>query len=85
MKHVVKDHVCLDILLMGSVYVITSTLFERNTDSRSKRSLRVPPRAHWLSHTFFKGDFMSQCCGNMVSVLHAHWITVVQYKMELIQ
>ena len=47
MKHFVKYCVYLDVLLMGSIYVIKS-IFLRGTRFQVKHLLRVPPRQHVL-------------------------------------
>ena len=44
MNHVVKCDVCLNILLMGSIYVITSILLRGKPNSGQNKSLRAPPR-----------------------------------------
>ena len=49
MKNVVKYCVYLDILLMGSIYVIKSTFLRGTPISGQNKSLRVPPRTSSLN------------------------------------
>ena len=50
MKNVVKYCAYLDILLMGSIYVIKSTCLRGNPISGQTKSLRAPP-SWWGSRT----------------------------------